>query len=127
MARAKYLWPALTILFFLKPKSRTSTAPRVTVVSVPAHVSVMDHFVPRTVASLLRPRDRKWPCTLENSERLFFRAAVVCLGAPPRGTLVEQLFRPPPVIDTVVSGFLRACRNLNWPLLKWPVWVPPEW
>src|SRR4051794_32926308 len=105
-------------MFFLKPKSRTNTVPRVTVVRVPAHVSVVVHFVPRAVASLLRPRDRKWPCTLGNSDRLFFRAALACLGAPPRGAFVEQLLRPPPVIDTVVSGFLRACRNLNWPLLK---------
>src|SRR4051794_20769875 len=49
-ARAKYEWPTATSTLRRRVRSRTVTLPRVTVVVVPAHVSVTLHFVPRTVA-----------------------------------------------------------------------------
>ena len=41
--------------------SRTSTAPWLTFVSVPAHVSSTSHFVPRTVAAAYLPSVRNLP------------------------------------------------------------------
>src|SRR4051812_39901575 len=98
-------------------RSRTTTTPRRTLVRVPAQVSVIVHCVPRTLAVLLRPRERKRPCTFENSRR-FLRAAV-SLGEPPRGTLPQER-SPPPVIDSVVSGFFLPWPITNRPPLKWP-------
>src|SRR5690349_5703883 len=59
--RARYAWPARTVTVRPARRSRTSTAPRMTLVTVPAHVSRVDQIVPRTVATLLRPRVRKRP------------------------------------------------------------------
>src|SRR5207244_7398495 len=59
--RARYLWPAVTVTFFLSVKSRTTTVPRLTLVSVPPQVSLTRNSVPRTDAALLRPRTRKRP------------------------------------------------------------------
>src|SRR3954452_19564463 len=97
---------------FLSVKSRTFTEPLFTLVLVPLQVSVIVHCVPRTVAALLRPRERKRPRTLLNSVRRRLRAAVVGFADPPRGSF-EHALRPPPVIDTVVSGFFFVCPSLN--------------
>src|SRR4051812_36372711 len=93
------------------------TEPRVTIVIVPEHVSVIDHFVPRTVAELLRPRVRKRPWALPNSLRRCLRAA-----DPPFGTRVLHELNPPPLIESWVSGFLRPWVKRNWPPLKLPDW-----
>ena len=63
------------------PVDPATVSTPVTAVSVPAQVSVIVHFVPRTVAELLRPRVLNLPRALPNSFRLRFRAA-----EPPRGT-----------------------------------------
>src|SRR4051794_41225964 len=97
--------------FFLSRKSRTTTVPSLTVVFVPAQVSVIVHFVPRTVADELRPRVRKRPFTLENSERpRFFRFA-----EPPAGTRRPHAPSPPPLIEIVVREFLRGCPTVKTP------------
>src|SRR5919206_516839 len=97
-------------------KSRTTTRPDLTFVSVPLHVSVIDHFVPRTVAELLRPRVRKRPRALPNSLRPRLRAA------PPLGIrpALGHLPRLPPFIVSVVSGFFCPWVILKTPLLKLP-------
>ena len=53
--------PARTITVRLRRKSRTTTRPRLTLVSVPSQRSMTSQIVPRTVAELLRPLVRKRP------------------------------------------------------------------
>src|SRR3954464_8681817 len=97
-------------MFRLRIRSRTTTDPCSTVVFVPEHVSVTRHFVPRTVAELLRLRVRKRPSTDEKSVRRRVRAAAAgCFAAPPFGSFALQAFRPPPTIDSVVRRFLLVC------------------
>src|SRR4051794_11340616 len=104
--RARYECPALTVTVLRSQKSRTRTVPVLTCVRVPLHESVILNLVPRTVAALLRPRTLKWPFTLLNRlRRLRFRAAA-SFGDPPGGSFPHDA-SPPPVIDSVVSGFLR--------------------
>ncbi len=54
-------------MFFLRRKSRTTTLPRLTLVSVPSQRSIVSQIVPRTVAELLRPRVRKRPFAFARS------------------------------------------------------------
>src|SRR3954447_807925 len=61
LAFARYLRPAFTVTFFLRRKSRTTTAPSLTIVSVPSQRSSVIQVVPRTVALLWRPRVWKRP------------------------------------------------------------------
>src|SRR5438309_486814 len=77
----------------------------------------MFHLVPRTVALELRPRVRKWPWALPNSLRRRTLAA-----EPPRGTRLLHDDRPPPCIESCVSGFFRDCESRNVPPLKLPAW-----
>ena len=53
------------------PKSRTSTVPLMTFVSVPLHLSSVSHSVPNDAPQLSRPRTRTFP-----PRRLFLRAAL---------------------------------------------------
>src|SRR3954465_12252868 len=66
-ALARWAWPARTIT--VRPWSRTATAPETTRVSVPSQRSTVSHFVPRTVATLLRPCVRKRPPRSEPHRR----------------------------------------------------------
>src|SRR5215208_4575961 len=91
-ARAKYFWPFLTVTVFFFTKSRTLTVPCLTEVVVPAQVSLVSHWVPRTVAELFRPRVRKRPLPLPNRLRLRLRATAIFL-VPPFGTFVLHLPR----------------------------------
>src|SRR3954453_18608554 len=59
--RARYVCPARTRTVRCLRRSNTSTAPCMTLVRVPAQVSRVTQRVPRTVATLLRPRLRKRP------------------------------------------------------------------
>ena len=80
------------------------------------------HFVPRTVADEFRPRVRKWPLTLENSVRRRFAAArAPGFAAPPFGSFVLHPPRPPPFIESVVSGFFFVCPSTKRPLAERPL------
>ena len=66
----------------------TRTFPVATLISVPVHVSLVSHRVPRTVAAAYLPEVEKFPCA--SPQRLRFRAgereaspAVEAHGAPP--------------------------------------------
>src|SRR6185437_12821251 len=66
-ARARYVWPALTVTVFLRRRSRTWTVPRLTLVNVPSQRSSTSQIVPRTVAELYLPPVRNLPLPLPHS------------------------------------------------------------
>src|SRR3954462_9980551 len=91
-------------------------------VRVPSQVSSVTHFVPRTVAELLRPRVRKRPCAWPK-RRLLMRlaaCALCCFGA--------HALKSPPASLRSVSGFLPfVCVSMKAPWEKVPncVFPPP--
>src|SRR5215218_1733029 len=82
--RARYAWPARTVTVRPARRSRTSTAPCMTRVTVPAQVSRVDQRVPRTVATLLRPlvRKRPWLSRAHRAPGLGLRAVTAAMRAP---------------------------------------------
>src|SRR3954451_14460471 len=99
--------------------SRTETAPSVTVVRVPAQVSVVTHLVPRTVATLLRPCVRKRP---RLSEPQSLRRFVVTAAA-----------RPPPLREPHCGAGPRRSMSVTppavalWRTRKTPPWNRAVW
>src|ERR1700759_5397762 len=105
--RARYFLPARSVIVLWRTSSRTDTTPWATLVSVPAHESSTNHFVPRTVAALYWPTVRNEPWPLPHRLRVFgFLLAAAAWAPLPHGA----------------SGWLsvRSVVALVWVSLNWP-------
>src|SRR4051794_6068907 len=95
------------MIVFLRTLSRTMTTPCETCVSVPAHVSVTSHFVPRIVAALYRPVVWNAPLPLPNSRRDFgfFLAALAepFFGHGASGSVSVRLVIPPDCVILTIA------------------------
>ena len=103
----------------LRCRSRTSTLPSVTLVSVPSQRSVVTHFVPRTVATLSRPWVRKREClSLPHRRRTTRRLPPDSWATTETPARVPQRSKPPP----------RRWRSVMPLLLRpWRIWkTPPQ-
>ena len=111
--------PARTRTVFLRCRSRTETAPCVTVVRVPAQVSVVTQAVPRTVATLLRPCVRNRPPESVLQRR---RVGDFLPAAAERARLQPEK-SPPRSTMSVMPLPVGVWRTSNMPPRKEPVWV----
>src|SRR3954469_16153625 len=88
---------------------------------VPSQRSSVSHSVPRTVAELLRPRVRKWPCARPKRRRWRTAAPWIGLGGPAAALHTPE---PGPVSVRSVRPSLLRWDTLNAPCEKTPLWVP---
>src|ERR671925_364088 len=108
-------------MLFLRLEARTTTRPRWTLVSVPSQRSAIVHFVPRTVAELVRPLVRKRPRALARRRLIVARLSEALARFPPPARQREKL---EPFNTRSVSPFalrLRDWRTWNSPLRNLPV------